>query len=585
RDRSTEDIVEEAEVLAKSCGIYLEFDRAKTGSDRDWMYMIRVTVPGGGPITREQWTIMDDIAEKYSTSDTYTGFSKPSLRLTTRQNVQIHWIKKRNLVDAVREIAKSGFYTLNGCGDNVRNVMGCPLSHISHNQYNANAWAQKAGKYFKLPSSAFIEIYEIDPTYMREAEERRPGEKFEYGENLLNRKFKIAFSTVHFDQEKGVYVPDNCVELRTNDIGIAPLVNGGDIERFQVYIGGSQGEKKGHPTFSALGQPLGIFREDQLLLGLDAIVKVHRDWGDRQNRQWARMKYVLYKMGIAWYRQQVRDISGIDFEEPITNLDYGARNLHQGWMKQSDGSWCYGAFLENGRIIDGPNGQLKTMVRYLIDNYPVNLLTTPNQDLLFSDVPPDEKERFEADLKKFGYGSRNGKPYSLLRSLSGACVGRDTCRLTYTDSEKFVPYLIDELETKWGDISESIGITGCERQCFRPATKTIGWVGSGLDQYQLKIGGSEDGRNLGAPVADPDTDETYLMYTPRKDVAIVTDALFEFYMNSRQLDEAKPGDMGYFFRRIGMKAIIRYLKENRGTFRLMAKPVKSQFTIKPTIPQ
>ena len=121
------------------------------------------------------------------------------------------------------------------------------------------------------------------------------------------------------------------------------------------------------------------------------------------------------------------------------------------------------------------------------------------------------------------------RPYSKLRMLSGACVGRDTCRLTYTDSEKFEPCLLDQLEDKWGDLNESIGVTGCEKQCYRPATKTVGWIGTGFNLYQLTIMGTEDGRHQGGPLIDPDTKEQYLRFVPRKDVATVTDTLFEFF--------------------------------------------------------
>ena len=85
--------------------------------------------------------------------------------------------------------------------------------------------------------------------------------------------------------------------------------------------------------------------------------------------------------------------------------------------------------------------------------------------------------------------------------------------------EKFEPYLIDELEEKWGDLNESIGITGCEKQCYRPATKTIGWIGTGFNLYQLTLMGTEDGRNQGGALIDPYTKEQYLHFVPRKDVA------------------------------------------------------------------
>jgi sulfite reductase (NADPH) hemoprotein beta-component len=461
---------------------------------------------------------------------------------------------------------------LNGCGDNVRNVMGCPLSHHSR-LFDANAWAQKAGKYFRLPTASYIEVFELDPTYLRKADEEVPEGRFAYGPNLLNRKFKIAFSAVHLDPATNLCVPDNCVEMRTDDIGVAPIAEDGRVARFQVYIGGSQGERNGHPTFSALGQPLGIFDERDLLEGLDAIAAVHRDWGDRQNRHWARLKYVLHKMGIEWYRQQVREYAGTDFSAPDPHLEYGPRRLHYGWTRQEDnGLWAYGAFIENGRIIDGPNGRLKEMVRSLMDVYEIQVLTTPNQDLLFTDIPDDARTSLEADLRGFGYGFRRGRPYSELRSRSGACVGRDTCRLTYTDSERFEPELIDALEARWGDLAESIGVTGCERQCSRPGTKTIGWVGTGLNLYMLKLGGTEDARYQGGPLIDPGTHDLYLRSVSRKDVPTVTDALFEMYVARREPEEARPGGMGYFFRRIGPTAIIAWLRGHPKTAALMEKP-------------
>jgi len=562
RDTSVADLVWESEQLAKSHGIYLEWNRAKTGKEKEWMYMIRISVPGGGPMTLEQWMVFDELSERY----TINRGGSPSLRVTTRQNIQFHWIKKDHILEVVRGIAESGFYSLNGCGDNVRNVMGCPVSRLS-DIYDANRWAQKAGAYFRLPTASFIEIFAIDPAYVRNPEER-----FEYGPNLLNRKFKIAFSAIHLDEKTGGYVPDNCVELRTNDIGIAPILENGRVSQFQVYIGGSQGERNGKPTFSALGEPFGIFREQQLLQGLDGIVKVHQEWGDRQNRHWARMKYVLKKQGMEWFREQVRNVSGCDFELPNPDHDYGNRHLHHGWMLQpSNGLLSCGAFIENGRIIDGPNGRLKTMVRYLMQNYRIELMTTPNQDIIFTNIPTGAKEQFEADMRSFGYGLRNGKAYSTLRLLSGACVGRDTCQLTYTDSETFEPFLIDELEKKWGDIAESIGVVGCERQCFRPATKTIGWIGTGLNRYQLKLGGTEDGRHQGEPLIDRDTGEMYLRSVPREDVATVTDVLLEFYVANRL-----PGEgMGYFHHRVGTDLIIKYLKENPRTAHLMEKTYKS----------
>ena len=115
RDYSSQNISWESEQIAKSHGIYLEFNRAKTGNEKDWMYMLRISIPGGGPITSRQWNILDRIADNYTigSSDAYPTINdkdaKPSLRITTRQNIQLHWVRKNNVVDAIKEIAKSGW--------------------------------------------------------------------------------------------------------------------------------------------------------------------------------------------------------------------------------------------------------------------------------------------------------------------------------------------------------------------------------------------------------------------------------------------------------------------------------------------
>ena len=559
----TPDLAWEAEQLAKSHGVYLEFNRAVTGDPKEWMYLIRVGVPGGGPITREQWRVVDELSDKY----TIDPQGNTSIRLTNRQNIQFHWVKKPGVIPIVKGLAEKGLYSLNGCGDNTRNVMACPLSHYS-DVFNARAWAHKTAEYCRLPVEPFIEIFAIDPKYIR-----KPAESFAYGPNLLNRKFKIAFSTVHRDTQTGKLVPDNCVECLANDMAIAPVLVNGKVGAFQVYVGGGQGERNGKPGTATLGKPLTVVPENQLMKVMDGVVAVHQKYGDRQNRFWARLKYVIQKQGVDWFRARVSDHVGFKLPLPEPTLNYGDRHLHFGWQEQpSNGLLAYGVFIENGRLADNsPNGRLKSMTRGIMDKYPVELMITPNQDVLFTSIPPDKKKEFEAELKSYGYGLRNGKTYSALRLHSGACVGRDTCRLTYTDSEKFEPFLIDDLEKLgWGDMKESIGITGCERQCFRPATKTIGLVGSGVDRYQFKFFGDETGRFQGKPLISSDGERMYLRSVPCGQAAVVIDTLFKVYTRNRQANES----LGAFHRRIGADALIRHLQENDATRPLMEKPLR-----------
>lgn len=558
----------DVETLAKSYGIYMEFDRAVRGRPEDFFFMIRITNPGGGPISREQWRLLDELSEKYCKNP----HGNPSLRFTTRQTVQLHWLKKEGVRAIVKTMAEQDMRSINGCGDNTRNVMCCPLAQFS-DIFNARTYAVKMADYFQLPLEPYIKVFMLDPEKVR-----RPGQSFQYGPNMLNRKFKIGFSQVHRNQETGLITPDNCIEMRTNDLGVAPLVEGDKVTAFQLYVGGGQGERNNYPSMASLSEPLGIVTEEQLLPALDAVVATHQDWGDRENRHWARLKYVLKKQGIDWFRDQVTSRLGFPLHKPNPEHDIGARDLHFGWNKQpSNGKWSFCAYIENGRIIDGgANGNLKTMIREIMNKYDTSLMVTPNQDVMFTNIEENQKEDFVADLKKHGWGQRNGKDFSQLRLNSGACVGRDSCRLTYTDSEKLEPELMDELEKMgWGALNESIGITGCERQCFRPATKTIGLVGSGMDRYMFKLFGDKDANTQGKPLIDSTGENLYLRSVKREELTTVLDALFKYYKENAQNDE----DMGAFHRRIGADAIIAYLKENPATAGLMEKPFNTNCII------
>jgi Sulfite reductase, beta subunit (hemoprotein) len=205
------------------------------------------------------------------------------------------------------------------------------------------------------------------------------------------------------------------------------------------------------------------------------------------------------------------------------------------------------------------------MIRYIADNFHnLTFYITPGQHLLITEIDDDQREEIEKTLRDFNYGFRDGKPYSNLRTNSIACVGFPTCKLSFTDSERFLPSLIDELERRgWKDIPVSIGLSGCVAQCSRPAVHPISWIGSGYELYMLKIGGGNG--NLGEPLIDWDENVIYLYQVPANRLADVTEALFELYERNKDISE-EPGKV---FRVIGNRKIIEWLKSNEKTRDLM----------------
>ncbi|TRM83496.1 nitrite reductase, partial [Sulfolobus sp. A20-N-G8] len=167
----------------------------------------------------------------------------------------------------------------------------------------------------------------------------------------------------------------------------------GKVGEFQIYVGGSLGENNTNPSFSALALPLGTVKESELIKTLDAIVKIQAEWGDRKNRHWARFKYVVYMQGIEWIRRKIKEYSGVEIG-PIKNIHL-VKDLHLGWYTLND-KWAFGMFIENGRVIDGRNGKIKSIIRYIADNFEdVKFYTTSNQHLIIAEIYDEEKERID----------------------------------------------------------------------------------------------------------------------------------------------------------------------------------------------
>ncbi|MEL7238483.1 MAG: hypothetical protein AAGK78_06445 [Planctomycetota bacterium] len=212
--------------------------------------------------------------------------------------------------------------------------------------------------------------------------------------------------------------------------------------------------------------------------------------------------------------------------------------------------------------------QLLSMVPALLEEFGAEAMITPNQDLLLTNIAPEAKEDFATRVDEYA-----ARPTSTLRRLSGACVGLPTCRLSYTDSEQFEPELMTELERAgYGEVAESVGVTGCERQCFRPGTKSIGWVGQGPGMYMLKIGGDAGGRHQGVPLVEDG--KLYLRQVPRDLVATVTGALFDHWQHHRQPGE----DLGAFVRRVGHLAILNHLRQHPDTADVCVKSAPAAYS-------
>ncbi len=488
---------ETAAQILKFHGSYQQDDRdarklqRAAGGGKVYSTMIRVKIPGG-VLTAEQFLTQLDLCDQLGNG---------TARITDRQDLQLHGVLKGNLRETIRRINEVELTTLGACGDVVRNVMCCPAP-LRHNRVREQlqTLAREMTRHLLPKTPAYHEIWLTDPdTGQKEQVNEPSGEMAEvepiYGKTYLPRKFKIALGLPD----------DNCVDLYTNDLGFLAAVENDEIIGFNVLVGGGLGVTPSNKnTFPALSRPLVFVRPEEVLNVAEAVVKIHRDYGDRGDRKRARLKYVVADRGLSWFREMTERYVGRSLPDPlpltVTDVDD-----HLGWHEQGDGRFFYGLNVENGRILDRDGFCLKSALREIGRRLHPSIRFTPQQSILFCDLEASARSEIEQILRR--YGVPLSEDISNVRRWSMACVALPTCPLAVTESERVLPKLIDDLEREvarlgLGGERFTVRMTGCPNGCSRPYNADVGLVGRTQNKYAIYLGGRVLGDRLAEPFAE-----------------------------------------------------------------------------------
>ena len=494
-DRLTGALAADDTQLSKFHGFYQQDDR-DVRSERKrqrlepaYSFMIRARIPAG-VCTPAQWLEIDRLARRHANG---------TIRLTTRQAVQLHGVIKRDLKATIAGINQSMLDTLAACGDVNRNVMAPPLPALSAIHREVREDAERLSAHLTPATRAYHELW-LD------------GEKVEggdaepiYGDTYLPRKFKTAF----------VVPPRNDVDVFAQDLGFIAITRGGELAGYNVTVGGGMAMSYGETaTYPRLGDVLGYCERDQVLAVAEAVVTSQRDFGDRTNRKHARLKYTIDDRGIDWFRSEVESRSGIKLRDARPYAFAGNGDVY-GWQKSDDGHWHYSLFVQNGRVLDADKRKLLSGLRAIAEVHEGEFRLTPNQNLIISDVADADKARIDQLLDAFGI--TNDAQATSLRLHSLACVALPTCALAMAESERYLPSLVDRLEAELAaaglaDEAITIRMTGCPNGCARPYIAEIGLVGKGPGTYNLYLGASFAGDRLGSLYLE-NADEAALVAT------------------------------------------------------------------------
>jgi sulfite reductase (ferredoxin) len=472
--------------LLKFHGTYQQDNRderlaaKKSGGGKAYSMMVRLRIPGGR-IAPDQVLSMLDLCEELGNS---------TMKITSRQTVQLHGVLKDDLRPTIKRINDIALSTLAACGDVNRNIMCCPAKRGDSTQAAMEKLTDELTSALAPQTSAYHELWLTDDETGEKTLEGG-GQVVEplYGPTYLPRKFKI-----------GIALPeDNCIDIYTQDIGFLAVVRDGAIIGYNLLVGGGMGTTpSAKKTYPALGKRMAFVKPEQAIEVAQAILKVQRDNGNREDRKIARMKYLVNDWGIEKFRAEVEKYYG----EPLadcTEDDVHGFDDHMGWQQQADGKWSYGLNVENGRLFDNETRQLKAMLRVICREINTEVRMTGHQSLIFTDIDQGDKEKLIGIIKQHNVPVTEDT--STVRRWAMSCVALPTCGLAITESERRLPSIIDSLEqplAKLGLSNErfTIRMTGCPNGCARPYNADLALVGKAKDKYTLFAGGGWLGNRL-----------------------------------------------------------------------------------------
>jgi sulfite reductase (NADPH) hemoprotein beta-component len=485
-------------------------ERRKQKLEPAYAFMIRARLPGG-VVTPAQWLAFDDLAS------TYAG---RGLRITTRQTFQWHGVIKRDLKPAMQAINQAMATTIAACGDVNRQVVSSVNPLLSSQHELVHEWAQKLSDHFIPRTRAYYEIW-LDGEKISDEPEEEPI----YGDTYLPRKFKM-----------GIAIPPiNDVDVFAQDLGLIAVIGNGLLQGFNVAVGGGMGATHGDDTtYARLGSLIGFVPPERLIQVAEGVVTLQRDYGNRTQRQHARLKYTLDHRGLDWFKAQLEERIGFALQ-PVRPYRFEQNGDRYGWCQGEDGQWHLGLYIESGRVWDHEGGMLQTGMREIARTLKGEFRLTCNQNLIIANVASEDRAGIEALVERYGLDGYHRQ--SGVRRHSIACVALPTCGLAMAESERYAPVLLPKLEAllaKHGlaDAPILLRISGCPNGCSRPYLGEIALVGRAPGRYDLRLGADFTGERLNV---------SYRENVTEPEILGTLDGLFEAYAKHRRQDE-KFGD-------------------------------------------
>jgi ferredoxin-nitrite reductase len=408
----------------KWVGIYPQ----KQGGDA---FMMRVKVPGGA-LKPAQARVIGRIAAEFANGPIPNPhFGNNFLDLTTRQDVQMHWLKMRDVPEIWRRLEEVGITTIQACGDSARNVLCCPVSGLGREEaIDAYPVAQAISNYFT-------------------------GNR-EYAN--LPRKFKMSVTGCLED----------CAQAEINDIGMLPARLEVGTLGFNLRVGG------GLSDGPRMASDIDVFvRPEDAVEITRGIAQVFGELGDRENRWTARMRYLVQELGPEGFREELEKRASVELLPAGEDLTKRYRGDHVGVHPQKEeGIYYVGLSVPVGRM----SGEQFEEAGRLAEEYGSEVRLATDQNLIITGVREERLDELLAEPVLQRYSPRPG---AFERGVV-ACTGSEFCRFGIVETKIRALEWAREMDRRVGDLGQEairMHFSGCSASCAQPQIGDIGFRG------------------------------------------------------------------------------------------------------------
>lgn len=454
-------------------------------------FMMRVKVPGG-LLSAAQARLIGQVADEYARGPQPNPvFGDGYLDLTTRQDIQMHWIRIENVPEIWRRMEEVGLTTVQACGDSARNVLCCPVSGLDRDEL-----------IYAYPVARAISDYFT-------------GNR-EYAN--LPRKFKMSVTGCRED----------CAQGEINDIGLLPAVVDRDTYGFNVRVGGGLGDGPRMAT------DIDVFVLPEQCVELTrGIAQLFGELGNRENRWTCRMRYLVQEMGPEMFRQELQNRVAFRLAPAGEDLTSHYRGDHVGIHPQKQpGLYYVGLSVTVGRML-GTSLVEAARLSEEYGNGEIRLAT--DQNLIIPGVPEHRLEELQSEplLKKH---SPNPRPFE--RGVV-ACTGSEFCRFAIVETKvravEWARYMDDHVDASDQGIVR-MHFSGCSASCAQPQIADIGFRGETAKTREAITEGADIGLggSLGRDAAFIDWVEGA---KPVDEIPQSLVGLYQRYQNDRRDDE------------------------------------------------